>query len=463
MDGFFVPQNPSEAAGLTHPRKPRSFPVIHVDPDRPTVFFHWPEADATPETRKALLSLVAKLPRLGHSSSFCTASCVETAPTDGGWDCYEVIPPEAETNVEVTLRVPYDGLMQAAERAFDAKGRQSEREALISAASKSARPNKPLKPAASSRGRHDPAHRWQGYAKSHATSASESPWDPRILVLRQTGGARQGLQSTLQITEVLHRAILSRWGKCASEFGPTPPWISGHAPRTSSDAPARPLGEGCHLAFFPLPFVNVPYADGHLLGLALALPRIDRTGVTPQEFRRQWQQMQQALFGNGTLKLHAADGSWEMLLEPASADLGTVKKSIQALHASRWTRPSTSWHSVLPIVLDRHPKPHFGKNPDQWAESCRSIIRRSCERIGLPAPVGVEPFFHSPLTGVPPSMSFSSQSDTGGRQKRFHIHARIEFASPVRGPLLIGAGRFRGYGLMLPVDSASAPSSTPAS
>jgi CRISPR-associated protein Csb2 len=463
MDGFFVPQNPSEAAGLTHPRKPRSFPVVHVDPDGPTVFFHWPEADATPETRQALVSLLAKLPRLGHSSSFCTARCVETAPTDGEWACYEFTSPESDTDADVTLRVPYAGLIQAAERAFDAEGRQAERDALISTARKSAKPTKSLKPAATSRGRHDPVHRWQGYAKAHATPACDSPWDARILVLRQTDGARQGLQSTLQITEVLHRAILSRWGKRASEFGPTPPWISGHAPNACADTPSRPLGDGNHLAFFPLPFVNAPYADGHLLGLALALPRIERTGVTPQEFRQQWKHAQHALFGSGSLKLHPADGSWEMVLEPAPADLGTGKKSVQALHTSRWTRPSFTWQSVTPIVLDRHPKPHFGKNPELWAESCRSIIRQSCERIGLPAPMRVEPSFHSPLNGVPPSMAFAPQSEKGGRNKRFHIHARVEFASHVRGPLLIGAGRFRGYGLMLPVDSSAAPSSPPTS
>jgi len=32
------------------------------------------------------------------------------------------------------------------------------------------------------------------------------------------------------------------------------------------------------------------------------------------------------------------------------------------------------------------------------------------------------------------------------------VHADIEFPAPVRGPVLIGAGRYLGYGLCLPWD-----------
>jgi len=32
------------------------------------------------------------------------------------------------------------------------------------------------------------------------------------------------------------------------------------------------------------------------------------------------------------------------------------------------------------------------------------------------------------------------------------VHADIQFAAPVRGPLLLGAGRYFGLGLCLPVE-----------
>ena len=38
-----------------------------------------------------------------------------------------------------------------------------------------------------------------------------------------------------------------------------------------------------------------------------------------------------------------------------------------------------------------------------------------------------------------------------GRTPRMHVHADIRFDAPVRGPLLLGAGRYFGLGLCLPV------------
>jgi CRISPR-associated protein Csb2 len=36
------------------------------------------------------------------------------------------------------------------------------------------------------------------------------------------------------------------------------------------------------------------------------------------------------------------------------------------------------------------------------------------------------------------------------RKDKFQVHVAVEFATPVEGPVLLGAGRFRGYGLMRP-------------
>jgi len=33
------------------------------------------------------------------------------------------------------------------------------------------------------------------------------------------------------------------------------------------------------------------------------------------------------------------------------------------------------------------------------------------------------------------------------------MHAVVEFSEPVRGPVIIGAGRFVGFGLCLPLDA----------
>ena len=56
---------------------------------------------------------------------------------------------------------------------------------------------------------------------------------------------------------------------------PIPEWVSGH----TSDGSRS---EQPHLAFLPLAHIGREHADGHLLGLAVALPR----GVTTVERRR---------------------------------------------------------------------------------------------------------------------------------------------------------------------------------
>ena len=43
-----------------------------------------------------------------------------------------------------------------------------------------------------------------------------------------------------------------------------------------------------------------------------------------------------------------------------------------------------------------------------------------------------------------------TRKSDGGRQS--HSHAILIFDEPVRGPVTVGAGRFRGYGLCRPMN-----------
>lgn len=450
MNGFYVPQNPTptEETGISHPRKPRSFPRIRVDPDRYTIQFQWPAVTIPKEHEAPMAALLSRLPRFGHSSSLCIASMNEPVNPEG-----LLLEPSAEPDSsETMLRVPYSGLLRDAERAFDAHGRGHEIADLIKTAAATARPEKMLKPKASARGRFDPPHRWQGYRAAAKPEPVTGPWDSRLLVMRQVGGKRFDLLSTWQITEVLHKTLLSRWHANSAEFGPIPGWLSGHEDPSDAGAAPEPRRQGRHLSLFPLPFVDSEHADGHILGLAMAMPRHADAGVDAATHRIQWLRMKNALFGDGaSLRLHALDGSWEMDVEPHS-EVTRNRSSRAGLRSLRWTRASTEWDSVTPVILDRHPKPHFSRDPDAWATSCGEIIRASCARLGLPTPVAVSVASVSHLRGVPAASAFAAPVPRHGRPARFHIHASIRFAEPVKGPLLIGAGRYRGYGLFLPAD-----------
>ena len=448
-DVIFVPQNPAQAEGVKHPRKARSFPTVFLDADAPTVFFHWSSAKLPDEHREGLAGLVSNLPRFGHSSSLVIVSISDDVPPSG--DNWRVIRPMKDDHhgtPEFRLRVGWDGLLQSAEDAFDAAGRVDEMNKLIATANRTANAAKTLRPAASPRGRHDPKHRWQGYVEQIVHRPQSTPWDNRILVLSQIGGDRLGLASTWQIAEVFHKTLLDRW--CRDDAaGPPPSWLSGHK---SGDAGSQTgPAEDTHLSIFPLAFVGSEHATGNLMGIGLALPRPERIGADAATFRIQWRTALAALLDeNGELELTPPDRAWSVRLKPEDSP-----DPRQALRPARWTQASYIWTTVTPIILDRHPKPHFNKNPETWRESCISIIGNACERIGLPRPLEIEVSRHSPLAGVPSASGFVAPAPRPGRPPRFHVHASMKFPELVEGPLLLGAGRFRGYGLCLPITPSS--------
>ena len=71
---------------------------------------------------------------------------------------------------------------------------------------------------------------------------------------------------------------------------------------------------------------------------------------------------------------------------------------------------------------------------------------RGCVRIGLPEPTAIIPSAVSMFIGAPHAGSFSPivRKSDGGRIH--HTHAIITFPEPVIGPVILGAGRYRGYG-----------------
>ena len=439
MKGVFVPQNPSEAKDTKHARKERSFPSMRLPAAQPNVLFHWTAAEPDDATRAALASLVGKLVRLGHSSSLVMGELVNEVP-DGEWQHF--IPQESESlaTPEQRLRVPWPGLLTSAEAAFDANGREQELAAAIERRDKA---KKPLtKFDASSRGRYDARHVTCGYSSVPADNTNTSPWDNGLCILKRSGGDKLGLLSTWQFTSVLHKTLLDRWSR-HPEFGAVPEWISGHQADTANEstAPSR----HSHLALLPLAHVDSKHASGNLLGVGFAIPRAAIIGIDKAILRQQWRQLLSCLLENGKLSLTPHDLAWTVELT-----MDEDESPALALQPSRWNAAATIWQSVTPIILDRHPKPTFRKDPEAWRDSCTKIIRQACQRLGLPEPKEVIPALYSPLEGVPPAPAFVAPAPRPGRPPRFHIHATVDFAEPVAGPLLIGAGRYRGYGLMKP-------------
>ena len=366
-------------------RQARQFPV--AIPQDPTVYLAWPSVPP-PGVRRALESLCSKVIRVGHSASLVQA-WVEDAPP----------PPNL---------VPADGVAQQSLR-VSGPGRL---EHLQVQYRNNRRPER---------------SRWVAYAPAQPESPPQAPhgvFQEGLLALRRVQGRRMGLESTLIISEKLRHAVVKH---CPE---PVPEWVSGH---TSDGRPSQMP----HLAFLPLPFVGSQHADGHLLGFALAVPRLvgqaevgrclnPVLGLEPDGSPRQ------------VHVYHGTDFDWRLEMEGGHSPTA-------ALQPRTWTIPTRRWATVTPIAFDRHPK-----GRDQEGQAVR-MVEEACGRIGLPRPQDVMLSQVSLHLGVPHSRSFPGIRRKSGNARLQHLHAVVTFAEPVAGPVILGAGRYRGYGMCRPL------------
>ena len=270
--------------------------------------------------------------------------------------------------------------------------------------------------------------RWQGYERPPKDKAPEVPgsvFDPRLIVLG-INGKRVSLPATLKLTAALRRLLMK---ECPEQ--PPPEWFSGH--RLEGTPTAEP-----HLALTPLPFVGSEHADGRIMGLALVLP----TELDQQEAGHCLEPLLRDP-ATGLPREHPLfDGQWF----ECAIELETRERPPKNLDPATWTRVSRCWASVTPVVLNRH---FDGK--DKWERAAESV-KDMCGHIGLPRPREVLLHPVSLVEGVPHAREYPHLMRKNGGGRRSHNHAVIVFDEPVRGPVLIGAGRFRGYGLCRPMD-----------
>ena len=232
---------------------------------------------------------------------------------------------------------------------------------------------------------------------------------------------------------------------------PIPEALSGHL------ADGRPTAAP-HVAFLPLPYVGFEHADGRLLGLAVSMP--DAVG---DDARR---------------ALYRAIGNWEAAAREAGDDAlkltlgtqGVVRLSrlhgpatLVSLRPDAWSRASCRWVSATPIALPRHPGRLGGgtraARAKAWA-SAEASVALACDQVGLPEPMSVEVSLSPFVTGSRAASRFPSfsQNDRSGRPvRRQLLHASVTFEHPVAGPLMLGAGRFLGLGLMRPAPMVELP------
>lgn len=387
------------------PRQPRTFPS--VTPEQPRVAFTWPDAEVSQEHRAALDTLLQRVVRMGHSSSLVSARVAPDSPGATWW-------PSAEG--EVILRVPRPDQLVALEAAF-ASHLETES------------------------GRVMPA-RFQAYTRRAPTAehapAPSSIFSDNWLVLRRVGGPQVPMTGGPGMARTLRRALMSRAAEPISEV------LSGHA---SAGGPSP----NPHLAVVPLPFVGHAHASGAILGVALVLPR--------------------EVSGDDRKAVYGALRAWETVSRIEDEDPPAIGLALGAvgvldllrvesggvaatLRPDTWCQAAQTWASVTPVALDQNPGDLRSRDAAKAAAAIAAAemsLRRSCSHAGLPEPVRVEVLPAAPWAGAAKAQLYPPFPEAEGRLRRVLTHARIEFADPVGGPVLIGAGRFHGLGLFRPV------------
>jgi CRISPR-associated protein Csb2 len=431
----YVPVNDTldkDSGAAFRKRQPRSFPTCR--PDQDSVYLIW-GSDVPEHLRGGLERLCSKVTRIGHSSSLVQMWVADRASrVDAEWR------PSGGT-VGQQMRVAEPGTLAYLKRAFNQEA--IERYQRLSEAMDVARGKEKTKirkemaelfPEGQPTAARPKLPRWQGYARStrktEDSPVGHGPFDPELIILRRNDESRVlGLEATLQLTSALRDAAM----KAAGEN--VPEWLSGHQP---DGKPAqRP-----HAAFFPLPFVGAKYADGHVMGLAIAIPRdLHLQGESRDEALRRI---------IGSLLFHETSGeektvnlwrgdAWEWKLEREKRDYPPL-----TLRAKTWTGPEQHWASVTPVVLHHYPK----RKRDGDVER---ILLQAFESARLPAPVEMRVQPVSFFEGAGHARSVPQFTEGGENLCRYQVHVAVKFPFSVGGPVLVGRGRFRGYGLFRPV------------
>lgn len=232
---------------------------------------------------------------------------------------------------------------------------------------------------------------------------------------------------------------------------PIPEGLSGHTPDgTPTSTP--------HVAFVPLPFAGYAHGDGRLLGVAVSVPRdVDEAA-------------RRALYlAIGKWEGSASDGAIKLFLgNQGELRMTRVRgpTTLASLRRTAWSRSAKRWVSVTPIALPRHPGRLRGGTASARSRAWRAAeaaVRAAVTHVGLPEPSDVQVTLAPLLAGTRAASAyprFHQSGRNGMPVRRQLVNAVITFDRLVAGPLMLGSGRFVGLGLMRPLQM---PEETPSS
>lgn len=389
-------------------RQARTFPSRALAD--PIVYLCWPSADSTHQP--ALDRLASRLVRIGHSSSFVHARWLREAPDPS------YVPHERG---ELLLRVAGPGQFERLRVEF-ARHRGVEPRVLPFRAQ-----------------RYQVASAIPVAAQDYVRHFDAGGW----IILKRIGGPALPVTRTVDVAIAVRGALMRHAEQPVAEL------ISGHAENGEpSHAP--------HLLILPLAHVGHAHADGAIKGVALLLPRaLDDVARRPVlRALGRWEAQARNDSGDAeddapTLKLGMRDAPVLEVQRQVWGDPG-----LSALRPATWCEATREWLSVTPVALDRNPGDLTHANAAKREAAFRAAaesIASACKNAGLPQPEAVTVLPSGTWAGGAKAAHFPAFPPDSGKVRRVKVHARIRFAQPLQGPVILGAGRFLGLGLFRPV------------
>jgi len=207
------------------------------------------------------------------------------------------------------------------------------------------------------------------------------------------------------------------------------------------------------ISYIPLPSIGHEHADALIRNVML---------VAPVGCERELEYIAGRIDG---LPLQPENQIQSIGLDKSSGQADTVhierfKPSSGKFISKYYLGRSNCWQTVTPVILDGHNRKSKTDKSEKIARETEKLICKALLRAGIETPCEFTwqsiPFLKNTLS--------AHKYDRNGRHAGYHrpshlkdltaIHIKLMFTHPVCGPLIIGAGRHCGFGLMAAMDES---------
>lgn len=211
-------------------------------------------------------------------------------------------------------------------------------------------------------------------------------------------------------------------------------WVNGYVHGHTADGtqPARGEGADARFMYLPLPSVEFRKDRGTHIGM---IRRVLVVGPPGGRAEVDW--VRRAL--NGQELFGETSG------EPVAmvATIPNADKNVQ-----HYAGASRTWSTVTPVIRPGH--------DEGDAATAEHLLRRTFEQAGLSRELVKDAVLEWRYVGFRAGVDLVRHYRPPETMRRLPAyHVRVRFPSPVKGPLAVGAGRYRGFGLFVSDPDAS--------